>query len=65
MTRRSLEQCVEEKRCALCELPDQDDEIFCYGCRSYVCNACSVNDNIAFGGHDVIEHEQTEDEDLD
>ena len=63
MSRRSLEQCVDEKRCSLCELPDQPEDQFCYGCKSYVCDACSRNDTL-MGSHDVVDHELTEDTDI-
>lgn len=55
MARRSLEACVAERRCALCETPDQHDDSFCYGCGSYVCEGCSINADL-MGQHDVIEH---------
>ncbi len=63
MPRVSLEECVERRLCALCETTDMPDDLYCYGCKCYVCNTCSINDNIPFGGHDVIEHELSEEDD--
>lgn len=62
MPRKSLAQCVEEKRCALCELPDQPEDVYCHGCGAYVCIICSVNDSV-MGGHYVVEHEDNQDDD--
>jgi hypothetical protein len=32
------------------------EESWCYGCKFYVCEVHSVNCDLPFGGHDVMEH---------
>lgn len=46
---------VEPASCHFCEGPT-DAEHFCYGCKQYICDGCSVNQCVAGHGHAPEEH---------
>lgn len=46
--------------CYFCKAPCGPD-VFCYGCRQFVCEACSTNPEQPMGGHDVDAHRHEDD----
>lgn len=57
--------------CALCmdvifDTPAKANDAWCSGCSHYVCDECSVNYELPFGGHRVKDHakDPLDDEDI-
>lgn len=53
-----------DRRCGLTEEDDDPHELtngdddWCSGCHFYVCDACSKNLDLPFGGHDIMDHKE-------
>lgn len=50
MSEQSLAKCFN------CENEGSAGDMFCHGCKQYVCEECSVNYNLPFGGHEPEDH---------
>jgi len=54
---------VNDGKCALCKRgidPEKWDDLACAGCGYHVCEECSVNQNMPFGPHYVVAHQDDE-----
>lgn len=60
-----MDPAAKSVECYLCRKPLTGipaEESYCFGCHQNVCEGCSTNFDLPFGGHDVSDH-QGSDED--
>ncbi len=51
---------AKEKKCYFCDKPCTD-EMYCYGCGSYICDDCADKREAPWGKHSPDDHELVED----
>lgn len=46
---------MNSPECDLCGVDRVDDNNFCWGCHEYICDECSLNEEIS-GLHEAVDH---------
>ena len=58
------EEKAEPGNCHFCG-KGESEEGYCWGCKKHICEDCSINWDMPWGGHDVEVHQEEPEEEVE